>query len=417
MKISYLHQYFKFPDKMGGTRSYDLAKSFISKGHEVEVIASSPDETFKSPKRWTTLKRDGINVHYIYLPYNNQMSYGRRTLVFFQFLFFASKKLLELESDVVLATSTPLTIGIPALIKKWRHKTPFVFEARDVWPEAVIAIGAIKNKIIQNLLYRLEKTIYENAAAIVPLSIDMKKSIVSRYPNICKNKTIIVIENISEINRFSNISKSKDLQTIIGFKPRFSVLYAGTFGKVNGIDYVIDLAERTMVLDPSIVYILIGEGAKKVEVVEYAKEKNVLNKNIFIWDAVTKQELPALYNSVDMGSSFVIPIKELWANSANKFFDTLAAAKPILINHEGWQAEVIRKDNLGFVLPEELTDKSIQEFVKYTQNEELLKTQQKNAFEKAKQCYSLDKASEKYLDIFEEILSTENKKIFSSKKK
>ena len=63
---------------------------------------------------------------------------------------------MSLKGDMVLATSTPLTIGVPALIKKWIHKTPFIFEIRDIWPEAAIAIGAINNKILQKISYLLE---------------------------------------------------------------------------------------------------------------------------------------------------------------------------------------------------------------------------------------------------------------------
>lgn len=405
MNIIYLHQYFKFPNERGGTRSYDLAKSFAFKGHTVSIISSTSDEEYKTKKRWFVVESDGLTVHYIYLPYDNTMSNAKRILVFLQFIYYATLKLLSLKCDVLLATSTPLTIGIPALIKKWRHKTPFVFEARDVWPEAVIAIGAIKNKISQKVLYQLEKTIYKNAAAIVPLSTDMKQSIISRYPDICKDKPVVVIENISEIERFSKSVESDILEEAIGFKPRFSILYAGTFGRVNGIDYVVDLAKKTLNLDSSIVYILMGDGAMKQSVKTSAKDKGVLNKNLFILDSVSKEELPAWNSSVDMGSSFVIPIKELWANSANKFFDTLAASKPILINHEGWQAKVIREDNLGYVLPDVLTQGSIEEFFKYTQDNELHSLQSDNAFRKAESSYSLDIAVEKYMGIFNAIIT------------
>ena len=61
-----------------------------------------------------------------------------------------------MRADLVLATSTPLTIGIPAIIKKLFHRTPYIFETRDIWPEVVIAIGAMKNLILQRILYILE---------------------------------------------------------------------------------------------------------------------------------------------------------------------------------------------------------------------------------------------------------------------
>lgn len=401
MKIVYLHQYFKFPDETGGTRSYDLAKSFVENGYEVEVVTATSNERYKGGGRWTTIEREGIKVNYIYLPYGNHLSYLKRTWVFFKFLVASFFKLTKIKADIVLATSTPLTIGIPALVNKWIKNIPFVFEARDVWPEAVIAIGAIKNKVLQKVLYGLEKLIYKNASAIVPLSTDMQKSIVKRYPEFTI-KTSIVIENIAEINRFQN-KEAICLTDVIGFEPRFSVLYAGTFGKVNGLHKLVELASKTIKYDPNLVYILIGSGAEKKAVKQMAMEYDVLNKNVFILDPILKKELPSWYKAVSMGSSFVIDVPELWANSANKFFDTLAASKPILINHEGWQAETIRSYNVGYVLSFEITDKVAKDFIDYTKKNTLIEAQGERALDLAKEKYSLQKATEKYLKVFGKI--------------
>ena len=152
-----------------------------------------------------------------------------------------------------------------------------------------------------------------------------------------------------------------------------------------------------------------GNPISEEKVIQYAKEKSVLNKNVFILDSVSKQELPDWYNEVNMGSSFVISIKELWANSANKFFDTLAASRPVLINHDGWQAEVIKADKLGYVLPEVLTDRVVSQFVAYTQDSNLQKQHRENAYLKAKTSYSLEIAVQKYLNIFQYISNKQSK--------
>ena len=401
MKILYLHQYFKFPDEQGGTRSFDLSIGFLGLGHHVEIITSTSDESYKKSKGWTKIKKNRLIVHYIYLPYDNDMTYFHRSFVFLKFLFLSTLKLISLRGDLVLATSTPLTIGIPAIIKKWVHKTPFIFEARDVWPEAVIAIGAIKNKILQKILFFLEHLIYKNAAAIVPLSVDMKKSIISRYPKLAE-KPIEVIENIAEINRFQigYTNKTSFLKDKIGFQPRFTILYAGAFGKVNGLKYVIELARNLVCIDPTIVFILIGSGAEKNELISKAKDEGVLNKNIFFLDSVSKEDLPQLYRECNMGSSFVIPIKELWANSANKFFDSLAAGKPILINYKWWQKEVINKEKIGYVLPTKINDEAVKNFATYTHDKILLQKQQKNALNIAKESYATNVAVAKYNHLF-----------------
>ena len=140
-----------------------------------------------------------------------------------------------------------------------------------------------------------------------------------------------------------------------------------------------------------------------------AINKGVLNKNVFILDAVSKNDLPQLYFECAVGSSFVIPIKELWANSANKFFDTLAAGKPILINHEGWQKEKIIKENIGYVLPVVINDDEVKKFLLYSQNKTLIAKQQENALNIARKGYAKDIAVSKYNKIFENILI--NKKL------
>ena len=405
MRIIYLHQYFKFPNESGGTRSYDLSTGFTSLGYCVEMITSTSNPELKSTRRWTKIEREGLVIHYIYLPYANEMSYLRRSKVFLKFLWFSILKLLTLKGDVVIASSTPLTIGIPALVKKWIHKTPFIFETRDIWPEAVIAIGAINNKAMQNILYFLERILYKNASAIIPLSSDMKKSIIKRYPSL-NNKPIVVIENISEIDRFQK-GFNKELFTLknkIGFKPKFSILYAGTFGFVNGINYVVELASKLKDINPEIIFILVGEGAEKRDIVHSASDMKVLNKNLFILDPISKQDLAQLYFECNMGSSFVIDVKELWANSANKFFDTLAAGKPILINHEGWQKEEIIKENIGYVLPTDIRNNEVKKFANYCQNESLIIKQRENALKIAKSKYSTYTAVTKYNKILKEIL-------------
>ena len=104
---------------MGGTRSFDLGRGFMQKGYDVETITSTSETKYSTKNRWVTIEKLGLTVHYIYLPYTNDLTFSKRVLVFLQFLWYSTFKLLSIKCDMVLATSTPLTIAIPALIKKW----------------------------------------------------------------------------------------------------------------------------------------------------------------------------------------------------------------------------------------------------------------------------------------------------------
>ena len=116
MKLTYIHQYFTFPNTDGGTRSFDLATSFIKKGIEVVIITSSSNIPGEFVSGWNIIERDGLKLHVLKQVYSNSMSNLERINVFISFLVRSSFKLFTIEQDVVLATSTPLTIGIPALI-------------------------------------------------------------------------------------------------------------------------------------------------------------------------------------------------------------------------------------------------------------------------------------------------------------
>lgn len=397
MKLIYIHQYFTFPTTSGGTRSYDLATQFFKNGIDVTFITSSAViKGIEINKRWTYVEREGLKFWILRNSYTQKMSISRRIIAFISFMFFASIKICSIKSDLVLATSTPLTIAVPALIKKMWSRTPFIFEVRDVWPEVPIKLGYIKNRFAISFLRAFEKFVYKQSAYVVPLSIGMKRDILSRI----KVDKIEVIPNISEVNRFKNIDIKSKLD--YDFTGKKVILYAGTFGPVNDLLYVAKLAERFAKVNPDVVFFMVGDGSQKEMIKNYCKDKGIYEKNIFFADPVSKNSLPYLYNISSLGSSFVSDNKILWDNSANKFFDTLAAGRPMLINHEGWQADLIREKKCGYVLPPIFLDEDIKLFNDYMMNNLQLNNQSENA-QLAAEEFSLEVAVKKYLTIFNQI--------------
>ena len=391
MKLLYIAQYFYFPEDSSSTRAYDLSTSFVKQGIDVTVVTSFNGNS-KDPK-WQFLERDGLKIHRLNCPYDNRMGFWRRIKSFCSFLVNASRKALKVDCDVVLATSTPLTVGVPALVVHAFRRKPYIFEVRDVWPGVPIAMGYFKNAVVRRFLYWFEKHVYKKASAIIPLSTGMDENIKRRYPN---DKSV-VIPNISEIKRFAGIQKTVDIDVPAGKKV---LLYAGTFGNVNGLGYVIELASFTLRHNPDVWFYLVGMGKEKEDNIRQAEALGVYNKNVFFFDPVKKSDLPYLYSIADVGSSFVINIPALFDNSANKFFDTLAAGRPMVINHGGWQADVISQYNCGYVLPPVIDEQGALAFVDYMTNESLLDEQGKNALELATSQYSLEIAVEKYLGVF-----------------
>ena len=152
MKIIYLHQYFNTPEMPGSTRSYEFSKRLVKMGHEVEMIT-----TYRKPlktKDWFKTKDKGINIHWLPLNYSNHMNFFNRLKVFFVFAWKSYFKAKKINADIVFASSTPLTIAIPAVIIKKKKNIPMVFEVRDLWPDIPIVMKILKNPILIYLAKR-----------------------------------------------------------------------------------------------------------------------------------------------------------------------------------------------------------------------------------------------------------------------
>lgn len=345
MRIVYLHQYFVTPEMSGGTRSYEFARRLVEAGHEVHMITSDRN---RSGKPYETVEA-GIRVTWIPVPYSNSMGVTARIKAFLSFAVKSSLISARSRADVIFATSTPLTIAIPGVYAKWRQRIPMVFEVRDLWPEMPIAMGALKDPVSKWLARMLERFAYRNAEQVIALSPGMKEGVVATgYPT----DRVTVIPNACDTERF-DIAPSRgrafrSQHEWLG--DRGLVVYAGTLGQVNGVSYLADVAKHMLLLDADIRFLVVGSGKEESLVRNHARHLGVLDKNFFMIPSVPKADIPDVLSAADVCTSLFINVEEMWVNSANKFFDALAAGRPIVNNHEGWQAELIREHNIGLVL-------------------------------------------------------------------
>ncbi|MDR7017305.1 glycosyltransferase family 4 protein [Acinetobacter sp. 3657] len=381
MRILYFHQYFNTPDMSGGTRSYEMARRLVAAGHEVHVITSWLKET--DEQTWFTTIEAGIQVHWFPNFYNNKMTYSERIKAFFRFAYHAAKKGKSLQADLVFATSTPLTIAIPAVFTARALKIPMVFEVRDLWPELPIAMGALNNKIAQKLAYRLEDWAYRNSKAIVALSPGMKSGVIKTgYPK----ERVAVIPNSSDMELFEvdEIKVREFRQSYEWLQDRPLIVYTGTFGHINGVGYLVELAAKLKVLNPEIRILLVGDGVEYEKVAEQAELLNVLQQNLFMMKQVPKKEIPVIMSAATLSTALFIDKPEMRANSANKFFDSLASGTPILINYGGWMVDLIERHDCGLItwrLSIDDAAKSVVEFISSPDRIEKAGKQAKNLAE------------------------------------
>jgi len=195
----------------------------------------------------------------------------------------------------------------------------------------------------------LEEKTYASAEQVIALSPGMASELKGRIPD----EKLSVVTNLSDMNAFS-VSDQKGVEFRNKF-PRISngplVVYSGAFGRINGVSYVLEIADEMKKINPNVQFLLAGDGYEKEKLRMQSKKLGLLNEHLFIIDYIPKSEMPSLLSAATITTSFFIDLPEMEHNSANKFFDGLAAGKPIMINYGGWQAELLMESGAGFIIP------------------------------------------------------------------
>lgn len=345
MHVLYIHQHFAIPSGSTGTRSYEFARRWIEAGHQVTMITGYYDigglESGKGLIQKHTI--DGINVIVVGGRYSNKQSYLRRVISFLSFCFFSIYAGLKIKkADIIYATSTPLTVGIPAIVLKFFKRVPFIFEVRDQWPEIPIELGIIKSKFMIRSLLWLEKTIYRQSAAIVALSPGMAEGVKSVLR---KEKPVHIISNSCDTEVFRPDIDGSEIRQKRGWSNKLVLMHFGAMGRANYLEFVIEVADR-LKSNTEIHFVLVGEGSEKASLIKKIEQYGL--KNIEILDSKSKLELVKLVAACDVSIVIFANYPILEHNSANKFFDSLSAGKPVLLNYSGWQREILEKNEAGF---------------------------------------------------------------------
>lgn len=390
----------------GSTRSFEFCRRLVERGHEVHVVTTSRDKPGKK-ERWKVTRNAGVIVHWVPVHYNNNMKFFSRMKAFISFSILAFFRLILLKPNLCFATSTPLTIAIPAILGRLFMRVPYIFEVRDLWPKVPIALGIIRQPILKVLAISLEWLAYRYSAHVIALSPGMAEGVKARCKKVAKRVT--VIPNSSNIELFQ-ITKPKirssinSSQILSFFHGRKFILYPGTLGKVNDIPYLVALASELSRLDCGISIVVVGDGAKKGEAISLSKNLGIFDNQIFFLPSMSKLEMPYIFSLASVVISTTLPLEPLYANSANKFFDTLAAGKPICINYGGWQADLIHKHSIGVVLSREKSHAANQ-LVRFINDPVAMKAASKNAINLAKTDFSIEKHFDALKRIFEASIS------------
>ncbi len=394
MKVLYIHQYFTTPSEPGGTRSYWISRELVKRGHEVTMITSA-----KKGMEACEKDIDGIHVVYMENDYSNYMSPFRRAWSFVSFL----RKSIRIGCqqkgvDIVFATSTPLTIGYVAMRLKAKKHWKYVFEVRDLWPEGLIQIGAIKNPILIWVLRKLEKLIYDKAEHIIALSPGMADGVINVGTPPSK---VSMIPNMSKPDKFYPRRPNLEIADKFGIDmTKFNVIHFGAMGPSNGLSYIIESAKCLQdKCDNSIQFVFLGDGLQQPMLKKMTEEYHL--RNVSFLGNHKMEIVSEIVNCCNASITSFLNIPITQTNSPNKLFDSLSAGKPIIVNSAGWTKDLVEKESCGFYVDPEKPDELAEKLLEIKDNEELLRKWGENSRRLSLEVYDKDILSAKVADVLE----------------
>ena len=349
MRVLYLHQHFSTPAGATGTRSFAMARALAARGHAVTVACGSYagadtglGGAFRSGRREGRV--GPFRVVEFAVPCGNAQSLAARAAAFGRYAARASALALSGSWDVVVASSTPLTVALPALAARHGRGTPFVFEIRDPWPELPRAMG-VGSPPLWFALDRLADAACRSAAAVVALSEGMAETAVAHGAD---PDNVSVVPNGADLDLFG--------PQIAPWRPELArsgevlAVYAGAHGRANGLDLLLRAAAPLRAERAPLRLLLVGEGSEKPRLLSEAAAAGL--DNVSFLDPLPKPRLAALLAGSQIGVQCLAPVPEFaeWT-APNKLMDYMAAGLPVVAAMGGRAARLLSEGPCGVPTP------------------------------------------------------------------
>ncbi len=365
------HHYATPPTMSGLNRPYEFSKQLKEKGYNSMVFSSAylhytGENLISDEKKY--IENQECGVPFIFVRSSeykgNGLSRVRNMVSFAYNLFPVSKKLLSQKGrpDIIYASSPhPLTMIAGIKIAK-QFKIPCICEIRDLWPEAIFAVGkAKKNSLLGKLLLAGEYWIYKKADALIFLKegdtdyLKERKWTLKQGGAIDLNKCYY-INNGVDIEVFNkqikeNWIKDEDLND-----NSFKVIYTGSIRTVNNVGSLLDAA-KLLKENKNIKFLIYGTGNEVDLLKKRINDENLTN--VKIKGYVNKKYIPYILSKSSVNILNYSQSQYNWTrgNSSNKLFEYMASGKPIISTVKMGYC-ILEKYQCGFSLkestPEEL---------------------------------------------------------------
>ena len=382
MRILILTQYF--PPEVGApqNRLFELAVRLKKKGVEVSVLTAMPNYPSMiihpgyEDKKYVYEEIDGLPIHRSSVYVSTDRSFIQRLRNYFSFVFssWRIRKKITGKFDYVFCESPPLFLGISAKLLCSYFNAKLIFNVSDLWPESAEKLGLVSNPLLLRFATWLEESLYRSSRLITGQTQGIVRNIATRFPT----KKVYWLPNGVDLEYYDPSRYDRHWRIQQGFTDSdFVLLYAGIIGHAQGLDVILEAADKLRDLT-SCKFIVMGDGP--VLSVLKGKADAMGLKQVYFLNPVPKSQMPFVVSGADAA---IVPLKrlELFKGAIpSKIFESLAMKKPILLGVEGEAKELfIDEGHCGLAFTPESSNELAAAISKLYQDTQLRTTLGENA--------------------------------------
>jgi len=357
MHILFLTDNFPPEVNAPASRTHEHCRAWVAAGHRVTVVTCAPNfpagKVHKgySNKLWQQETVDGIRVIRVWTYIAPNDGFGRRVIDYLSYMLSATVASLFIrDADVVVGTSPQFFTACAACFVGAVKRRPFVFELRDIWPESIKAVGAMRQSLAISMLEKLELLLYRRAAKIVSVTYSFRRTLQQRGVDVRK---IDVVTNGVDVARFSPRPKDVELVEALGLKGKFVAGYIGTHGMAHGLETLLDAAAHLRGLPGADRFriVFLGDGARKEALRTMAAERGL--NNVLFLDSVPKEEVARYWSILDVSIIHLRRTELFTTVIPSKLFECMGMGVPVLHGVLGESADIVHNEGVGVVFEPE----------------------------------------------------------------
>lgn len=348
MHILVLTHYFPPEVNAAANRFYEMARLWVAAGHKVTVLTCEPNHPKGTlypgyrNRLWSREIVEGIEVIRIWTFLAANEGFGRRILNYLSYFFSANIAAPRLPKiDVVISTSPQFFCGIAGYTVALMKRRPWVFDVRDLWPESIVAVGAMRPSLAIRALKRLEYFAYRHATKIISVSDAFLPHI--ENSGVTPDKVSVVTNGI-DLELFRRPANAASFRVQHGLHGKFIVAYVGTHGLAHRLETVLEAAYRLRQRD-DIAFVLVGDGAERGKLLARSKEMGLTN--VIMLPQVPRDYIPTIWASIDAALVHLRAVPAFENVIPSKMLEAFAAGKPVLLGVRGKAEQIMTEGDCG----------------------------------------------------------------------